>query len=83
LRALYHLRKYPLEADFAKELKVSSEHYAQDQIWEMITRIQYLKFVKITWPDDLGGGDIWAITVDGTHVWLKEPTHAEFSQDSQ
>jgi len=83
LRALYYLRKYPLEADFAKELKVSSEHYARDRIWEMITRIQYLKFVKITWPDDLGGEDIWVITVDGTHVWLKEPTHAEYSQDSQ
>jgi hypothetical protein len=83
LRALYYLRKYPLETDFAKDLKVSSEHYARDRIWEMITRIQYLKLTKITWPDDLGGGDVWVITVDGTHVWLKEPTHAEFSQDSK
>jgi hypothetical protein len=83
LGALYYLKKYPLEIDFAKDLKVSSEHYARDGIWEMIKRIQYLKFRKITWPDEFGGGDEWVITVDGTHVWLKEPTHAELSQDSK
>ena len=43
LRAIYYLRKYPLETDFAKDLKVSSEHYARDRIWEMITRIQFYK----------------------------------------
>jgi hypothetical protein len=45
-------------------------------------KIQYLKYKKITWSDGLGGEDIWILTVNGTHVWLSEPGHEEFSQDS-
>ncbi|KAG7352705.1 hypothetical protein IV203_008753 [Nitzschia inconspicua] len=28
------------------------------------------------------GNDIWAITVDGVHCWIQEPTHQEFSKDT-
>ena len=45
--------------------------------------IQHLKYKKITWPNDLGGDDIWILTVDGTHVWLYKPGHPKFSQDSE
>jgi hypothetical protein len=34
------------------------------------------------WPDDWGE-DIWIITVDGTHCWVKEPSHPEWSQDRE
>ena len=41
-------------------------------------KIQYLKHKKITWPRDFGGDNIWVISVDGTHVWLFEPSHPKF-----
>ena len=52
------------------------------KIWHVIEKIQCLKFKKITWPDDLGGDDIWIMTINGTHVWLYEPGHDKFSMDS-
>jgi hypothetical protein len=27
--------------------------------------------------------DIWVISVDGTHCWIAEPTHAAWSQDKK
>jgi hypothetical protein len=56
--------------------------WASTNIWEVIEKIQYLKFKKITWPNDLGGEDIWIVTVNGTHIWLYRPDHPSFSQDS-
>ena len=47
-----------------------------------MNKIQFLKHKKITWEDGLGGDDIWVLTVDGTHVWIHEPDHPHFSQDS-
>ena len=46
-------------------------------------KIQFLKHKKIIWPDNLGGETICILTVDSTHVWVYEPGHDEFSQDSE
>lgn len=81
LRTIYYLRKYPTEDDIDRVLKLN-KGWARTKIWDVIEKIQYLKFKKITWPDDLGGDDIWILTIDGTHVWLYEPGHPEFSMDS-
>jgi hypothetical protein len=81
LRTIYYLRKYPIEEDFERTLAVNIG-WARKNIWRLMQKIQYLKYKKITWPDGLGGEDIWILTVDGTHVWLSEPGHEEFSQDS-
>jgi len=81
LRTIYYLRKYPTENDIERQLTVN-KGWASTNIWVIIEKIQYLKFKKITWPDDLGGEDIWIVTVDGTHIWLYEPDHPLFSQDS-
>ena len=48
----------------------------------MIKKIQYLKFKKISWPDDLGFSDIWIMTVDGMHVQIEESGDEKHSQDS-
>ena len=48
-----------------------------------MAKIQYLKHKKVVWPDDLGGEDVWILTFDGTHVWVYEPGHPLFSQDSE
>jgi hypothetical protein len=82
LRTVYYLRKYPTEDDIDRVLKMN-KGWARTNIWDLIEKIQYLKFKKITWPDDLASEDIWIMTVDGTHVWMYEPGHPEFSQDSE
>jgi hypothetical protein len=82
LRTVYYLRKYPTEDDIDRVLKMN-KGWARTNIWDLIEMIQYLKFKKITWPDELGGEDIRIMTVDGTHMWMYEPGHPEFSQDSE
>ena len=81
LRAIFYLRKYPTEDDIERELEVN-KGWARKRIWDIIEKIQFLKFLKIAWPDDFGGNDEWIMTVDGTHVWIAEPRHPVFSQDS-
>ena len=82
LRTIFYLRKYLTEDDIERELNVNKD-YARQKIWDVMKKIQYLKHKKITWPRDFGGDNIWVISVDGTHVWLFEPSHPEFSQDSE
>ena len=45
--------------------------------------IQCLKATKITWPDDLGGNDIWIMAIDGTHYAVEDPNHLIWSQDRE
>ena len=82
LRTVYYMRNYPTEEQMVRSLDVN-RGWARDRIWDIMEMIQHLKYKKITWPNDLGGDDIWILTVDGTHVWLYEPGHPEFSQDSE
>ena len=82
LRTVFYLRKYPTEDGFERELNLN-KGWGSRRIWETMKKIQHLKHKKITWPDDLGEDDIWILTVDGTHVWVYEPGHPEFSQDSE
>ena len=53
---------------------------ARELVWYFLKKIQALKADVIVWPDDWGD-DIWIVTVDGTHCWIKEPTHPDWSQD--
>jgi len=82
LRSVYYLRKYPTQDDLERELAVN-KGWASTKIWKVMVKIQYLKHKKVAWPDDLGGEDVWILTVDGTHVWIYEPGHPLFSQDSE
>ena len=82
LRTVLYLRKYPTEDDFERNLNINI-HHGRDKIWNMVRRIQLLQFIKITWPDELGGNNIWIMSVDGTHCWIAEPGHPNFSQDSE
>jgi DDE superfamily endonuclease len=51
------------------------------KVWNYVARLQAMKAEKIVWPDNLNEEDIWVLSVDGTHCWIKEPGHPEFSQD--
>jgi hypothetical protein len=82
LIALHHLKRYPTEYEREAMFDVSLM-WGRDWCWFFVEKIQALKTQKIGWPEDNFGGDIFAITVDGTHCWLQEPQHATWSQDSR
>ena len=82
LRTVFYLRKYPTEDDFERELNLN-KGWGSTKIWETMKKIQHLKHKKVVWPDELGADEVWVLTVDGTHVWVYEPGHPEFSQDSE
>jgi hypothetical protein len=81
LMSLHHLRKYPTEDDRESIWDVSPKT-GREWVWFYLEALQDLKYVKIVWPDDWGP-DIWIITVDGTHCWIHEPQHPEWSQDRE
>jgi DDE superfamily endonuclease len=81
LMALHHLKKYPTEDDRESEWDVSPKT-SREWIWFYLEKIQALKKQKIVWPDDWGAS-IWVLTVDGTHCWINEPKHPDWSQDRQ
>lgn len=81
LMALNQLRKYPTEADREGDWDLSPKT-TRKWVWYYVDRLRELKYEKIVWPEDWGA-DIWVVTVDGTHCWINEPNHPEFSQDSK
>jgi hypothetical protein len=82
LLSLHYLRKYPTE-DILESTFDYSPRYISRMLWQYVERIQALKAEKIVWPDGLNDQDLWVLSVDGTHCWIKEPSHPEFSQDKK
>mgnify|MGYP003316197501 CR=1 FL=1 len=82
LRSMMYLWKYPLEDEFETYFHLTA-WYSRSHIWEVIEKIQHLKFQKVNWPDDFAFADIWVMSVDGTHVWIEEPSHEIYSMDSE
>jgi hypothetical protein len=81
LMSLHFLMRYPTEHE--KEIIWKrTPKTTREWIWYFLKRIQSLKKYKIRMPDDWGS-DIWVMTVDGTHCWISEPNHPEWSQDRQ
>ncbi|MEL7339944.1 MAG: transposase family protein, partial [Bacteroidota bacterium] len=81
--ALNHLRKYPTEDDMEGDFGLSAKT-CRKWVKFYLERIQALQQEKVTWPpDNFWGTDVWIITVDGTHCWINEPIHPEWSQDRQ
>ena len=68
LMALFFLRKYPTY-DAIEQTFDLSPGYAAKKVWDWIARLRLLKADVIRMPtaEDLDG-DIWIMTVDGTHV---------------
>lgn len=83
LMAMNHLKQYPTEQDRAARFHVS-EKWGRMKCWYYIEKIAALKAEKIYWPDDLmHDSEIWCMSVDGTHFWIQEPAHSEFSMDTK
>jgi hypothetical protein len=81
LMAMHHLKRYPTELEREGPWDITPR-IGREWVWYFLKKIQALKAQKITWPDDFGT-DIWVISVDGTHCWIQEPMHREWSQDPQ
>jgi hypothetical protein len=82
LMAMHHLKRYPTELEREPIFDIDAMQ-GRDWVWFFLEKVQALKAVKICWPDDNFGSDIWVVTVDGTHCWITEPRHPEWSQDSR
>ena len=80
LMAFHTLMRYPTN-DEREALFDIGKHEAADITWEFVRWIQALKPYKILWPPATENDKIWAITVDGVHFWIKEPSHPEWSLD--
>jgi hypothetical protein len=77
---MHHLKRYPTELEREAMFDISAIT-GREWVWFYVEKVQALKAVKITWPDD--NNDIWVMTVDGTHCWIQEPQHPTWSQDSK
>jgi hypothetical protein len=81
LMANHFLKRYPTEVEREAQFDISPK-WGRDKCWYYVEKVQALKAQKITWPEDLGD-DIWVLTVDGTHCWIQEPQHPDWSQDRE
>jgi hypothetical protein len=82
LMAMHHLKRYPTEVEREGMFDISSK-WGRDKVWYYVEKTQALKAQKTVWPDDNFGDNIWVLTVDGTHCWLREPQHPVWSQDPE
>jgi hypothetical protein len=80
LMAMHHLKRYPTELEREPLFDIDCTK-GRDWVWFFVEKIQQLKKVKIVWPADNFGTDLWVLTVDGTHCWIQEITHETWSQD--
>jgi hypothetical protein len=82
LMAMHHLKRYPTEAEREAIFDISKK-WGRNKVWFYVEKIQALKAQKIVWPENNFGEDIWGVTVDGTHCWIREPSHPTWSQDPE
>lgn len=78
---LHFLYRYPTEAERNNRWKIS-ENTVRKTCWYFVEKIQALKAIKIGWPSDNFGDDVWVMTVDGTHFRTEEPSHPELPKDT-
>jgi hypothetical protein len=81
LISLYFLRNYPTARQM-ESLFDYSPKYIAGMVWEFVKKIRSLKEEIIRFPSlDEVKDEEWLLSVDGTHVWIQEPSHEELAQD--
>ena len=80
LMGINYLWKYPTGHDMEARFGYC-RYWSSEKIWDAIKRLRALKHDKIKWEEDLCRDDVWVLTVDGIHCWIKEPKHPVWSQD--
>lgn len=77
---LHFLKRYPKSIEAETMWKVSENTYVL-KVWHYLEKLRALKAVKLGWPLDNFGDDIWIGTVDGTHFRNQEIAHPEIPKD--
>ncbi|KAL3906959.1 MAG: hypothetical protein SGARI_003765, partial [Bacillariaceae sp.] len=81
LMGLYLLRKYPTYDDIESTFDYAPG-YASRLAWEWVKRFREMLPKVCVFPTaDEWEDQIWCMTVDGTHVWRREPKHPEKAID--
>lgn len=89
--AIHFLACYPTEQEAEGIFQVCDKTYRY-WVWNIVEKIALLKDEVICWPHSWNNADntedpnsqtIFIITVDGTHCRILEPTHADFSENTQ
>ena len=78
--ALHFLYRYPRETERESTWKKCANTIRAAN-WYYTDKIRNLKHMKITWPKKFKKGDIWVMTVDGTHLLTLEPGDADVPKD--
>jgi len=78
--AFHFLKRYPKSIEAETMWKVSENTYV-DKVWYYIFKIRAHKAIKLVWPSDNFGDDIWIGTVDGTHFRNQEIGHPDMPKD--
>lgn len=77
--ALHFLYRYPTEKERQHTWK-KSPNTIRLHCWYYVDRIRNLKHMKIAWPK-FKSSDVWAMTVDGTHLVTLEPGDSDVPKD--
>lgn len=89
--AVHFLACYPTEEQAEAIFKVCDRSY-RHWVWIMVEKIALLKDEIVYWPKSWNNADnphdkvtqtIFIITVDGSHFRILEPTHDDFSENTQ
>ena len=80
LMAMHHLKRYPTDLEREPIFNVDCMR-GRNRVWFFVEKIRQLKWEKIVWPADDFGSDLWVMSVDGVHFWIREPQHPEWSLD--
>jgi len=76
---LHFFKRHQVEKERIGDL--FSERKNRDHGWYHAEKIGALKGIKIVWPHDNFGNDIWAVSVDGTHFRTYEKRSATLNLD--
>ena len=80
LMAMHHLKRYPTDLEREPIFNVDCMR-GRNRVSFFVEKIRQLKWEKIVWPADDFGSDLWVMSVDGVHFWIREPQHLEWSLD--
>lgn len=81
LIGLFIVRKYPTYDEIESTFDLEPG-YASRLGWQWVARFrEMLPFVCVFPAEEEWENQVWCMTVDGTHVWRREPKHPELAID--
>ena len=78
--AMHFLKQHPKTIEAEQMWKVSENTFV-DYSWHYVEKVRALKGLKLGWPSDNFGDDVWIGTVDGKHFRNQEIAHPDVPKD--